>query len=84
MRRRGTVHPVIFTTVPGPAAVVAPPIIADAKSHDANAELGTEIQHRDAAVLIVIVQIATVDPAAVALPVHIAPRPVIETAAHIQ
>jgi hypothetical protein len=84
MRRRRTVHPVIFTTIPRPAAVVAPPIIADAKGHDADAELRAEIEHRDAAVLVVIVQIAAVDPAAVAFPVHIAPRPVIEAAAHIE
>jgi hypothetical protein len=84
MRRRGAVHPVIFTPEPGPAAVVAPPIIADAEGHDADAELRAEIQYRDAAVLIVIVQITAVHPATIAFPVHIAPRPIIEAAAHIQ
>ena len=84
MRRRGAVHPVIFAAVPGPASIVTPPVIADAEGHNADAKLRAEIEHRDAAVLIVVVQIAAVDPAAIAFPIDIAPSPIVETAADVE
>jgi hypothetical protein len=74
----------MFTTVPRPAAIVATPIIADAEGHDTDAELRAEIQHRHTAVLIVVIQIAAVNPAAIALPIDIAPGPIVETAADIE
>jgi hypothetical protein len=74
--------PIALPTVPGPATVVSPPVIANIERYDAESQTGAELDDRYAAVLIVVIQIIAVDPAAIAFPVHIAPSPVVEATVH--
>jgi hypothetical protein len=83
-RRRRPMHPVVFAAVPRPAPIIAAPVIADAERHDADPQLRAELENGHAPALIVVIQIIAVHPAAVALPVHIAPSPIVETPVHIQ
>ena len=83
-RRRRPVHPVVLPAVPGPARVVAAPIVADAESHDADSQLRAEPQDGHAPALVVVIQKVAVDPAAVASQIHIAPTPVIQAAVDVQ
>ena len=73
-------HPIILSPVPGSPLIVAAPVIADAEGHNADTQTRAELDDGYPAVLIVVVQVIAVDPAAVAFPVHIAPGPIIETA----
>jgi hypothetical protein len=59
-------HPVILATVPGPSSVVAVPVVADTEGHDPDPQTRAELEDRDAAVLVVVIKIIAVDPAAVA------------------
>jgi len=77
-------HPVALSTVPGPASVVAAPVVADTERYDADSQTRAELNDGYAAVFIVVVQIIAVDPAAVAFRVHIAPSPIVETTIHGQ
>jgi hypothetical protein len=83
-RRRRPMHPVVFSPIPRPASIVAAPVIANAERHDADPQTRTELNDGNAAVLIIEEKKITVDPAAVALKVHIAPSPVVETTVHVQ
>ena len=82
--RRRSMHPVVFPPIPRPASIVAAPVVADTERHDADPQTRTELDDGNAAVLIIEEQKITVDPAAVTLPVHIAPSPVVETTVHVQ
>jgi hypothetical protein len=77
-------HPVVLSTVPGPASVVAAPVVADTERHDADSQTRAELNDGHAAVFIIVIEIIAVDPAAVALRVHIAPSPIVETTVHGQ
>jgi hypothetical protein len=77
-------HPVVAPTVPGAAVIVAAPVIADAERDDADSQARAELKDRHAAVLVVVVEIVPVDPAAVAFPIHVAPSPIIEATVHVQ
>jgi hypothetical protein len=75
--------PIVFSTVPGTASVIAVPVVADTECQDADPQTGAKLKDGHAAVLIIVIQVIAVNPTAVALPVHIAPGPVIETTIHI-
>jgi hypothetical protein len=77
-------RPVALATVPRPTAVVAVPVIADAERHDADSQTRAELKDGYAAVLIIVIEVIAVDPSAIAFPIHVAPRPVIETAVYIE
>jgi hypothetical protein len=82
-RRRWPMQPIVFSTVPRAASVIAIPVVAHTECHDADPQTGPKLNDGHAAVLIVVIQIIAVNPAAVAFPVHIAPGPVIETTIYI-
>jgi hypothetical protein len=77
-------HPIIAPAIPRTPGVVPPPIVAETEGDDAYPQLRSEFDHRNAAALIVVVQVIAVDPAAITFPVDIAPGPVIDAAVEIQ
>ncbi len=77
-------HPIALTTIPGTTRVIASPIVADAEGDDADAERGADRQHRHALILIIVEKVVAVDPAAIAFPVHVAPREIVQAAVHVQ
>jgi hypothetical protein len=77
--RRRPVDPVRAPRVPGTARVVTAPVIAEIEGDDADPERGADVDHRYPPLLIVVIQVAAVEPAVVALPVHLAPREIVET-----
>jgi hypothetical protein len=83
-RRRRTVDPIGAPPVPRPADIVAAPVIAEIEGDDPDAERRARIEHGHASVLIVVVQIAAVEPTVIAFPVDIAPREIVETAVDSQ
>ena len=83
-RRRRPVHPVALPPIPGPASVVAAPIVADGETDDTDSQLRAKSQDGYPAILIVVIQKIAVDPAAVASQIHIAPSPVIQATVDVQ
>jgi hypothetical protein len=83
-RRRRPVHPVALPSIPGPASVVAAPIVADGETDDTDSQLRAESQDGYPAVLIVVIQQIAINPAAVASQIHIAPSPVIQATVDVQ
>jgi hypothetical protein len=83
VRRRRPMHPIILAVIPRAAPVVAAPVIADAERHYADAELRSKFQYRHPPAVIVVKQVIAVHPAAIALPIDIAPGPIVETSADI-
>jgi hypothetical protein len=78
------VHPIALPTVPWPPCIITAPVIAETECHDSDTQIRSELEYGHATVLVVVVQIIAVDPATVALPVHIAPGPIVETAVDVQ
>jgi hypothetical protein len=77
-------HPVIASSIPGSAGIVAAPVVADAERDNADAEPCAVFDNRNAASLVVVVQIVTVYPAAIAFPINIAPGPIVDATVQIQ
>jgi hypothetical protein len=76
-------HPVVASAIPGACGVIAAPIVTDAEGHDANTQTRTELNDRNAPALVVVIQIVTVDPAAVAFPIDVTPSPIVDTTVEI-
>ncbi len=83
-RRGRPVHPITLALVPGTAGVIASPIVADAERDDTDAERSADREHRYPLILIVVEKIVAVDPTAIAFPVHIAPREIVQAAIHLE
>jgi hypothetical protein len=83
-RRRRTADPIRAPRIPRPPDVVAAPVIAEIEGNDPDAERRARIEHGHAPVLIVVVQIAAVEPTVIAFPVHVAPREIVETSVDSQ
>jgi hypothetical protein len=83
VRRRRPMHPITLALIPRAAPVVAAPVIADAERNHADAELRSKFQYRHPPAVVVVKQVIAVHPAAIALPIDIAPGPIVETSADI-
>jgi hypothetical protein len=76
-------RPVTLAPIPGPARVVAAPVIADAERYDADAQRRAILENRHAPALIFVIKVVAVHPAAIALKVHVAPGKIVDAAADI-
>ena len=77
-RRRRPIDPIGAPRIPRPAHVVAAPVIAEIEGDDADPKSRAHVDHGYPPLLVVVIQIAAVEPAVVALPIHVAPREIVE------
>lgn len=73
-------QPKIALAIPGSSGVVPAPVVPYVEDLDTQAEPRAVGEDRHAAVLVIAVEIIGVDPAAISLPVDIAPGPIVHTA----
>jgi hypothetical protein len=78
--RRRSMQPKIALAVPGSSSVVPTPVVPYAEYLDTEAKPRTVLDDRHATVLIIVVKIVGINPAAISLPVNIAPGPIVHTA----
>src|SRR5512146_285434 len=76
-------QPQASLAVPRTSGVIPPPVLSQTERHDGQAQTGTVVEDRNPSALVVEIQVIGVDPAAIALPVHIAPGPVVQTSVDV-
>ena len=82
-RRRRPMHPIALSSIPRAARVITAPVIADAERDDAYPKSRPHRQYRHASLLVIVIKIIAINPAAITSPIDVAPGEIVEAAVHI-